>query len=140
VATKKQRRRREKEKRHDYEIVYLDDDGNEVAPEEVDARAPARKEPSRNGKSSAKRSQSPARGRRTPQPPSWKRVAKRGAIFAPLFVGTVLVLGGKKMTVEAAVFQTLVLLVFFVPFSYFLDSFMWRSYQKRQERGAPAKR
>jgi hypothetical protein len=140
VATKKQRRRREKEKRHEYEIVYLDDEGNEVDPGEVEVQAPARKGSASNSKAAGKRSSAGSRGRRTPQPPSWKRVAKRGAIFAPLFVGTVLILGGKSMTLAAALFQTLVLLVFFVPFSYFLDSFMWRSYQKRQARGAPVKR
>jgi hypothetical protein len=139
VATRKQRRRREKEKRHDYEIVYLDDEGNEVEPEEAEIRAPAKRSSTPAGKASKGYSSSGRRGR-APQPPSWRRVAKRGALFAPIFIATVLLLGGKHMNLAAALFQTLVLLVFFVPFSYFLDSFMWRSYQKKLGRGATSKR
>lgn len=139
VATRKQRRRREKEKRHDYEIVYLDDEGNEVEPDEVEIHAPARRNASPKG-SSAKSSRPAGRAGRTPQPPSWRKVAKRGAIFAPLFIGTVLLLGGKRMTLAGAVFQTVILLVLFVPFSYFLDSLMYRSYQKRLARGSGSKR
>ena len=139
VATRKQRRRREKEQRHEYEIVYLDDEGNEVEPDEVDIRAPAKRSASQKG-SSAKPSGRAGRLGRTPQPPSWKRVAKRGAIFAPLFIATVLLLGGKRMTFAGAIFQTVILLVLFVPFSYFLDSMMYRSYQKKQGRGSATKR
>ncbi len=36
MPTRKQRRRREKEKRHDYEVVYMDADGNEVPSDEVE--------------------------------------------------------------------------------------------------------
>lgn len=138
MATRKQRRRREKEKRHEYEIVYLDDEGNEVEPDEVDVRAPAKRSASQKGSPASSRSS--GRPRRTPQPPSWRKVAKRGAIFAPLFIATVLLLGGKRMTFAGAVFQTVVLLLLFVPFSYFLDSMMYRSYQKKLGRGSAPKR
>ena len=140
MATRKQRRRREKEKRHEYEIVYLDDEGNEVEPDEADVRAPAKRSASTKGNSSRASSTTSGRRGRTPQPPSWRRVAKRGAIFAPLFIATVLLLGGKRMTVAGAVFQTVILLVLFVPFSYFLDSLLWRSYQKKLGRGTTSKR
>jgi hypothetical protein len=36
----------------------------------------------------------------------------------------------------AAVFQTLLLLVIFIPFSYFMDRVFWRSYQKRLARSS----
>lgn len=138
MASRKQRRRREKEKRHDYEIVYLDDEGNEVEPDEPDVRAPAKRGESKG--SSSKASTTSGRRGRAPQPPSWRRVAKRGAIFAPLFIATVLLLGGKRMTLAGAVFQAVVLLALFVPFSYFLDSLMYRSHQKKLGRGPAAKR
>ena len=93
-----------------------------------------------DSKSAPRRRRASARRGRAPQPPSWRRVAKRGALFAPLFVVTVVLLGGKNASIQAAVFQTLVLLVFFVPFSYFLDSLMWRSYEKKQGRGPAPKR
>jgi hypothetical protein len=139
VATRKQRRRREKEKRHEYEIVYLDDEGNEVEPDEVEIRGPAKRS-STPARKASKGSGASGRRSRAPQPPSWRRVAKRGALFAPIFIATVLLLGGKHMNFGAALFQTTVLLVFFVPFSYFLDSFMWRSYQKKLGQGAGSKR
>jgi hypothetical protein len=141
VATRKQRRRREKEKRHDYEFVYVDSEGNEVEPDEIPAAPPSRRSGSPNGKAAAKGSKPAAgRGRRAPQPPSWRRVLKRGAIFAPLFIATVLLIGGKHMRTSAAIFQAVILLVFFVPFSYFLDSMVWRSYQKKLGGGTAAKK
>ena len=42
------------------------------------------------------------RGGRTAQPPSWRKVLKRGAIFAPIFLATVMLLGGNKMTFTGA--------------------------------------
>ena len=35
------------------------------------------------------------------------------------------------MTFVAAVVQALLLIVVFVPFSYFMDKVVWRQYQKR---------
>jgi len=145
VATRKQRRRREKEHRHEYEVVYLDDEGNEVEPQEPAVRGPARpgaSGTSRNGKGGGKggaASRGGARGRRAVQPPSWKRVARRGALFFPLFVIVVFAID-KSHSLPRAVFQGVILFVFFVPFSYFLDAIMWRSTQKKAERGTPAKR
>ncbi len=138
MATKKQRRRREKEKRHEYEIVYVDEDGNELEAEEVEARTP--KEPPARRSSSAKQtSQARSRGR-APQPPSWQRSLKRGAIFTPLFVATILLINRKSGTVAGALISAVFLLVVFVPFSYFLDVMVWRSHQKRLGQGPAAKR
>ncbi len=78
----------------------------------------------------------PSAGRGTPQPPSWPRVLKRGAIFAPIFLATVLLLAGNRLTFVGAVVQTVFLLAIFVPFSYFMDRLVWRSYEKRQAREA----
>ena len=63
---------------------------------------------------------------------------KRGALFAPIFLATVLLLGGDKMTFATALVQTAMLVAVFVPFSYFMDRIMWRSQQKRlaKSRGA----
>ena len=50
MPTRKQRRRQAKEKRHEYEFVYVDDEGNELddVPEELE-HEPKRREPARNG-------------------------------------------------------------------------------------------
>ena len=59
---------------------------------------------------------------------------KRGLIFAPLFLATVLLLGGGKITLAGGVVQTVLLMAVFVPFSYFMDRLLWRSHQKRAAR------
>ena len=116
MATKKQRRRRAKEHRHDY--VWVDDEGNEIdAPEDTFDR-------------SATRVRS---GRRNPQAPSWQRTLKRGAIFAPIMFATVLLLSpGLPMTQKIA--NTLLIVGIFVPFSYYLDRLFYRSAQRRAAR------
>ena len=127
MANRKQRRRREKEKRHEYELVEIDAEGNETLLRGADLR-PA----TDTGKPKQAGAKKPSRfGRGVAQPPSWPRVLKRGALFAPIFLATVLLLGGAKMTFATAVVQTALLIGVFVPFSYFMDRVMWRSQQKR---------
>ncbi len=140
MATQKQRKRKAKEKRHDYDLVYIDEDGVE---QPVEREETARKPPARVGKGSADKSgakSKPAGGRgrrgREVQPPSWSKVLKRGAIFAPIFFATVMLLGGNKITIPKALIQSVLLLAVFVPFSYFMDRFVWRQQQKRLDRGA----
>jgi len=142
MATEKQRRRRAKEKRHDYDLVYLDEDGIEQPVERVDA---PRKPPSRFGRGKAvtksqktqpaQRAREGGRRGRVVQPPSWRRVLRRGAIFAPIFFATVMLLGGKTMTFQRAIPQTVLLIGVFIPFSYFMDRVVWRQQQKRLNKG-----
>jgi hypothetical protein len=61
-------------------------------------------------------------------------VLKRGAIFAPIFLATVLLLAGNRLTFAGAVVQTAFLLAIFIPFSYFMDRLVWRSHEKRLTR------
>ena len=124
MANRKQRRRREKGKRHEYEVVYVDDEGNEVEVE-PEERAPRRTREQRSG---GQRRQ-PERG--SIQAPSWRRTAKRSLIFAPIMFATVLLISPKDVSIGAKVVQTLILLALFLPFSYFLDSMLWRSQQRR---------
>jgi hypothetical protein len=128
VATRKQRRRREKEQRHEYEVVYVDEEGHEVEVEpDASPRAAQRAKPT-PGKNAAS-----GRMRRI-DPPSWRRSIRRGLIFAPLFLGMILLLNGSRQSLAASVINTLVLLLVFVPFSYFLDKVFYRTYQKRLAR------
>jgi hypothetical protein len=117
MATRKQRRRRAKEHRHEY--VWEDDEGNELAPEEVRGE-PSRSRDARGG---------PRRGRE-PLAPSWQRTLKRGAIFAPIMFVTVMLLSS-GLTLTQQLMQTALIVAIFIPFSYFLDRFFWRSYQRR---------
>jgi hypothetical protein len=136
VPTRKQRRRRQKERRHEWEYVYVDDEGHEVEVEEADARPdkPARQATrAQAGSRPASRGRQPAGGRaaRTVEPPSWRRVARRGAIFAPIMLVIVYLLRSKDASVAAVLLQVVALLIFFLPFSYFMDSLMYRNYRKR---------
>ena len=136
MATQKQRRRRAKEKRHEYELVEIDAEGNEtvLTSSELKDETGAKRAPA--AKAASKGQAKPRAGRGTPQPPSWRRVLKRGAIFAPIFLATVLLLAGSRLTFAGAVVQTAFLLAVFVPFSYFMDRLVWRSHLKRQARSA----
>jgi hypothetical protein len=142
MATQKQRRRRAKEKRHDYDLVYVDEDGVEkpVAREESPRQPTGRGSKGSKTSSSTKAKSGSAGGRqrKEAQPPSWPKVFKRGAIFAPVFFGTVILLSGKGWTVQSArsaIIQTVLLIVVFIPFSYFMDRVVWRQQQKRLGRG-----
>jgi hypothetical protein len=123
VATRKQRRRREKEHRHEY--VWQDSEGNELDPSDVRSRG--------NGSQSKPARGAGGGGGRQLQPPSWRRTIKRGLIFAPIFLGVVLLLNGDQ-GLAFAVVNMLFLLAVFVPFSYLIDKLMWRSFQKRAAR------
>jgi cation transport ATPase len=128
MPSKKQRRRREKSRRHEYEYVLLDEDGNEVPVDPTELKqkeAPAK----------AARATRPSRGREV-QPPSWQRVAKRGLLFAPVMFVMVTIISGNKVTMAGKVTQTLMLLAFFLPFSYLMDTFAYRTYRKRADRSS----
>ena len=64
-------------------------------------------------------------------PRSWARVGKRALIFAPFMFVVVWVLRPEGAPPASAVIQTIVLLGFFLPFSYLMDSLMYRSYLRR---------
>jgi hypothetical protein len=136
MPTKKQRRRRQKGLRHDYEFVYVDDEGREVEvdPEELEqARSP------RNGKRDAKRQ--PQKGRdgrpvRQVAAPSWSKVGKRALLFFPLiFLAFSFV--NSKQPVGTRLLVTLVYTAFFVPFMYLMDRAMYRAYLKRTGQPLP---
>ncbi len=130
MATKKQQRRRQKLQRHEYEEVYVDDEGNVLPPEEAEELVAA--SPSRKAERVPKE-RATTRAGRVLEPPSWRKTFKRGLLFFPLMLITVMLLG-RELTLAQQIFQTLVLMGFFLPFSYFMDSMMWRSYQRRTAR------
>lgn len=133
MPTRKQRRRRAKERRHEWEYVYVDEEGRELPVEDVSAvrERPAR-QPAKAQARPGRRGREPsAGGVRKVDPPSWRRVARRGAIFAPLMLVVVYLLRPKGASAAAILLQVVVLLLFFLPFSYFMDSMLYRSYRRR---------
>ena len=134
MATKKQRRRRAKEQRHEWETVYVDAEGNEID-------VPEEETPSTNGRAATTKKSSAAPQQRVVQPPSWRRVGKRGLLFAPAMFLLMTFLEPDTSYLERAFF-TLQLLAIFLPFSYVMDRMTYRMWQKRLARdrtgGAPA--
>jgi hypothetical protein len=132
MATRKQRRRRAKESRHEWETVYVDADGNEIAAPDGATSTTT------NGRAASRKpaTQPAARGRSV-QPPSWSRVLKRGLLFAPAMYLLMSVLEPDTTYAERGFF-TLQLLVIFLPFSYVMDRMTYRVWQKRLARDAAA--
>jgi hypothetical protein len=129
MATRKQRRRRAKEHRHEY--VWEDGEGNELDVDEVPASRS-------NGGDRGPKRRAAGAGRQ-PQPPSWPRTFKRALVFAPIMFVTVMLLSG-SLTLVQQLTQAAFIVAIFIPFSYFLDGVFWRSYQKRVAREQAGRR
>ena len=128
MASKKQRRRQQKLKRHEYEEVYVDEEGRELDPEEAEELV-GKAAPVRQTRATTKPQQ---RSGRTIQPPSLLRTAKRGLVFFPLMLAVIFLLPAREdATTLGKVINAVVLMGFFLPFSYVMDSVMWRTYQRR---------
>jgi hypothetical protein len=136
MPTKKQRRRMQKSRRHEYEYVYVDEEGNEVPVDPGELRAEKQNgKPDRPARSGAAGRSS---GRRTIEPPSWRRALKRAAVWGPLLVVAMMLLNRNVSPLQwitSAVF----LIAFFVPISYFTDSMAYRMYRKRLDRSTAPK-
>ena len=140
MPTKKQRRRNQKARRHEYEYVYVDDEGNEVAvePAELRAEKDGQRE-SRPAKGASKKPAARAGAGKTIQPPSWRRSGRRALIFGPLLIAAMM-LFNKDLPLSQQIAPAIFLMAFFIPFSYFTDSLAYRMYRKRLDRREAATR
>ena len=136
MPSRKQQRRRQKLKRHEYEEVYVDEQGRVLDPEEAEELVAAR--PAKSAK--AAKAEPTRRGGRAIDPPSWRRTGRRGLLFFPLMLVTVFLLAGDEVTTAAKVVQTVALMAFFLPFSYFMDTMVWRAAQRRLDRADETKK
>lgn len=121
MSTRKQRRRREKLQRHEYEYVIETEEG------EVPV------EPARRPGEGSKSALSARSGGRTVPVPSLQRVLKRLAIMGPLLLILVFATSGDLST-KGKVVNVLLLLAIFVPFSYAVDIAVYRMFLRRQRR------
>jgi hypothetical protein len=138
MPTRKQRRRRDKDFRHDVRVFEVDEEGNEVAIAELRARE--EKPAKAKGDPKQKRAQQSARARgvREVPPPSWSRALKRGGLM-----------GGAMLLVFVFVLQNgpvaqrvgigVLYAVAFVPLTYLIDRTAYRSYEKRVARAGAKK-
>jgi len=141
MPTRKQRRRTQKERRHEYETVWVDEEGNELEepPEEPAAAAPMK----RDGASPKSRTtqQSGGRAGRVPPPPSWERAAKRSVILGAAIFALFYILGAKNggHNLSTALLLGGVYTLLFIPFTYMVDRFSHNRWLRRTGE-QPAKR
>lgn len=141
MPSRKQRRRALKERRHEYETVWVDSEGNELEepPEDI-APSPARRngaksdgaKPKSRTKATQKRGDRPVR---VPPPPSWGRAAKRAALIGVVIFVFIYIAGSRggghsyaRAFVTAAIYTAV-----FIPFQYMLDRFMYNRWQRRAD-------
>jgi hypothetical protein len=122
MPSKKQRRRREKLKRHEWEFVQLDEEGNEIPVETSQVKKAAT-----NGKPAASRARRPVR---EVKPPSWSRSVKRALIFVP-FLFVFLSFGKHAPAVITRVGISVLYAFVFIPMFFFVDRMAYRAYQRR---------
>ena len=139
MPTRKQRRRRQKLKRHEYEEVYIDaatGEEVEVDPDELETLQP-KKQP----RAAAAKQAQPARGRggRVIQPPSWQRVIRRGGSTSRSCRPWTRTPKDNR-PIAGLLLQTFVLLGFFIPFSYFMDRFTYNAYLRRSGKNTSSKK
>lgn len=127
MPSRKQRRRREKLKRHEYEYVIETEEG-----EEIPIERPADREKRRDGRDARDGVIRDRRGREVPKP-TMRRVLRRTAIFAPLMF-IVVYLTSEDAPLATKISTTVILLAFFIPFSYMVDVFIYRALVRRQQR------
>src|ERR1700746_1045933 len=149
MPTRKQRRRAQKERRHEYEYetVWIDPDtGEEVEPpEDLVAEPPEKRE---NGKPKVKAKAQPQRGGRpvrVPPPPSWQRAAKRSVIIGAALFAVIYLLGSKggNHSLVSALLLAGVYTAIFIPAQFMIDRFAHNRWQRRadeQSAKRPAKK
>lgn len=138
MPTKKQRRRREKNFRHEYGYVVVDEDGNEVPldPDELRAEREAKDKERAAAKPKQTKGKQPAKGRgagRAPRevaPPSWRRAFRRGGTMGVLMLLAFVFLF-KNSPVAMRVVWGVFYAVAFVPLTYWIDRTAYRGYQRR---------
>ena len=135
MPTRKQRRRQQKSRRHEWEYVYVDDEGHEVEADPEDVKGSQQQPTAKQlvGRPTGRPPHRTPRPRGVPPPPTGRRAAKRAALLGALFVVVFAFgLGGKNSNPFAAVLIGVIYAVAFVPLQYFIDKVTYRAYLKRQ--------
>ena len=144
MPTRKQRRRATKERRHEYETVWLDSEGNELEePPEEDATQEPHAVRAEKTKTPAKQQQRGGRAARTPPQPSWNRAFKRAGLLGIAVFFLFYIAGGKGGNKELSALALAALYTaLFVPFTYAIDRFAYNRYLQRTAGGTkpPAKK
>lgn len=134
MPTRKQRRRELKERRHEYETVWVDAEGNELEgpPEELEGVQAGQP----NGaKAKPKAKAAPQRGGRAlrePPAPSWQRAAKRSLILGVVIFAFFYLAGSKgHHNLGSALLVSVLYTALFIPFSFMIDRFAHNRWLRR---------
>lgn len=128
MPTRKQRRRRQKDFRHDVRVFEVDEEGNEVPIAQLREReekvkpAPAKQQ--------AKKGTARSRPVREVPAPSWQRAVRRGGLMGVAMMLAMLFLF-KNAPIAYRVLWGAIYAVGFVPLTYVIDRTAYRSFQKR---------
>jgi hypothetical protein len=139
MPSRKQRRRRQKLQRHEYEYVVETEDGEEVPLEEYEGDVETVEGARRIARPKGEPTIVDRRGREV-KPPSLERVMRRAAIFGPILFAVVYLTSRNQLSVTGVILNTLILLAFFIPFSYLVDRMVYRAVVRRSEKNRAAKR
>jgi hypothetical protein len=138
MPSRKQRRRREKNFRHEYETVLLDSDGTEhpLDDEELRSEREARAKAKQSTKTQPSKATASRGGRpiREVPPPSWRRALRRGALMGGIILVFVVFVLAKKSSIGVRLGIGLSYAVVFIPLTYWVDRVTYRSYQRRLAR------
>jgi len=138
MPTRKQRRRREKDFRHDVRVFEVDEEGNEVPIAELRARDEKPAKPDPKAKTQGAKRGRAARPVREASPPSWERAIKRGGLMGGVMLLVflfVLKSGPLPQRMAIGIFYGLA----FIPLTYWIDRTAYRTYLRRSGRAAPKK-
>jgi hypothetical protein len=131
MPSKKQRRRREKSQRHEWEYVEVDEEGNESPVEPIKPKKAVATEKAKANAKGDQRANRSARPRREVKPPSWNRALKRGALFVPFLYLFLTAL--EHVDPLPAVGVAFLYSAVFIPMFFFVDRMSYRAYQRRIE-------
>ena len=133
MPTRKQRRRRSKDFRHDVRVFEVDEEGNEVPISELRGRE--EKQPKPKSQTAQQGRARSTRGTRPAEPPSWDRAFKRGGMMGLLMIVVLYFLQGPIGSAFGIVYGAM-----FVPFTYWLDRTKYRMDLKKAGQPAAAKK
>jgi len=130
MPTRKQRRRRDKDFRHDVRVFEVDGEGNEVpiaalrAREEPKAKAAPAKGAKQRGSAKG------GRALREPPQPSWNRALRRGGFMGAAMLIAFLFLF-KNASLPLRIAWGVFYAVAFIPLTYWIDRTAYRGYLRR---------
>ena len=133
MPTRKQRRRRSKDFRHDVRVFEVDEEGNEVPIAELRAREEKPKAAPATGKQKKPARASSGRPIREVSPPSWERAFKRGGLMGAVMLLAFLFLF-KSTSIQLRIAWGAFYALAFIPLTYWIDRTAYRTYLRRVDR------